>query len=60
MLEITSQKFISNAESWLTGAAANDDFLKIKTSAGTAVLLSEAEYQILLDAFQALISYPLK
>lgn len=42
MLEKTTQEFIADAESLLIGAVANDDFVKIKTNAGCAVLISEA------------------
>lgn len=57
MIEKTTQEFLSDAENLLLGAVANDDYLKIKTSAGNAVLLSEAEYNILIDAFKILISH---
>ncbi|MDY3984832.1 hypothetical protein [Dysosmobacter sp.] len=55
MLEKTTQQFIADAESLLIGAAANDDFVKINTSAGTAVLISEAEWNILVEAFKTVI-----
>lgn len=57
MIEKTSQEFLADAEALLVGAAANDDFLKIKTPSGTAVLISEAEYQILLESLKVLIAY---
>ena len=43
MLEVTTKEFTSQAENYLIGAATNDDFVKIKTKAGNAVLISEAE-----------------
>ena len=52
MLETTTQEFISNAENFLIGAVSNDDFVKIKTKAGNAVLISEAEWNILVDALK--------
>ena len=55
MLEKTEQEFIADAEKYLIGAAVNDDFVKIKTSAGNAVLISEAEWNILVDAFKIAI-----
>jgi len=55
MLEKTAQEFIADAENLLVGAVANDDFVKIKTRAGNAVLISEAEWNILVDAFKMAI-----
>ncbi len=55
MLEKTAQEFIADAENLLIGAAANDDFVKIKTRAGNAVLISEAEWNIMVDAFKAVM-----
>lgn len=56
MLKKTTQEFLSDAEQLLLGAARNDDFVKIETSAGNAVLVSEAEWNIMLDAFKAVIA----
>lgn len=56
MLEKTTQEFIADAEQYLIGAAANDDFVKIKTSAGNAVLISEAEWNILVDAMKVVLT----
>jgi len=55
MLEKTAQEFIADAENPLIGAVANDDFVKIKTCAGNAVLVSEAEWNIMVDAFKAVM-----
>ena len=52
MLEKTTQQFLSDAERFLIGAATGTDFVKIKTSAGNAVLISEDECKILLDALK--------
>lgn len=56
MLEKTTQEFLANAEQLLLCAAGNDDFVKIKTSAGNVVLVSEAEWNIKSDAFKAVIA----
>ena len=56
MLEKTTQEFLANAEQLLLGAAGNDDFVKIKTSSGNAVLVSEAEWNIMVDSFKAVIA----
>ena len=55
MLEKTMQEFSENAESYTKGAILNDDFVKIKTSVGNAVLISEEEWNILTDAMKMLI-----
>lgn len=52
MQEKTTQQFLSDAERFLIGAATGTDFVKIKTSAGNAVLISEDEWKILLDALK--------
>ena len=56
MLEKTTQEFLADAERLLLGAAGNDDFVKIKTAAGNTVLVSEAEWNIMLDAFKGVIA----
>lgn len=55
MLEKTTQEFIDNANNLLIGAVSNDDFVKIHTSAGNAVLISEAEWNILVEALETVI-----
>jgi len=55
MLEKTTQEFIADAENLLVNAVANDDFVKIKTRVGNAVLISEAEWNLLVDAFKAVM-----
>jgi len=52
MLEKTVQEFIADAENLLVNAVANDDFVKIKTRVGNAVLVSEAEWNIMVDALK--------
>lgn len=55
MLEKTTQEFLADAESLLIGSVANDDFVRIKTIAGNAVLISEAEWDILRDALKTVL-----
>lgn len=55
MQEKTTQEFLANAENLLIGAVANDDFVKIKTSAGNAVLISEAEWNVMVDALRVVL-----
>lgn len=52
MLEKTEQQFLSDAERFLIDAATGMEFVTIKTSAGNAVLISEDEWKILLDALK--------
>lgn len=56
MLEKTTQEFLADAEKLLLGAVANDDFVKIHTSAGAVVLISEAEWNIMVDAMKAVLT----
>lgn len=60
MLEKTMQEFVTNAEKLLIGAIVNDDFVKIKTNKGNAVLISENEWNILVDAMKIVISQAAK
>ena len=55
MLERTLNEFLSDAENLTIGAIVNDDFLTIKTDSGNAVLISEGEWNILIDAFKMVI-----
>jgi len=55
MLEKTEQEFLSDAENLLTGAVTNDMFVKIKTASGNAVLVSEAEWNIMVDALKIVL-----
>ena len=52
MLEKTTQQFLSDAERFLIDAATGMEFVTIKTSAGNAVLISEDEWNILLEAMK--------
>lgn len=52
MLEKTLEEFSLDTEKFVIGAITNDDFVKITTDKGNAVLISEAEWSILRDALQ--------
>lgn len=56
MIEKTLSEFLSNAERLTASAISNDDFLKIKTDVGNAVLISEAEWNILVDAMKTMMT----
>lgn len=55
MLEKTLKEFNSDTENLVIGAIVNDDFVKISTARGNAVLISEAEWNILVDAFKMVV-----
>lgn len=55
MPEKNISEFLANAEALIIGAATNDDFVKIKTPKGTAVLISESEWNILIEAMKQVI-----
>ena len=55
MIEKTTQQFLSDADRFLIDAATGMEFVKIKTSAGNAVLISEDEWNILVDALKLAI-----
>lgn len=52
MIEITISEFLSNPEEYLKNAVTNDDFFKVWTKGGKAVVISEAEWNILRDALK--------
>lgn len=56
MLEISTKEFLFDAEKYLLGAAVNDDFVKVRSKAGNAVIISEAEWNIMRDAFKTLLN----
>ena len=56
MKEVTSQTFIANVEKLLAGVFENDEFLKIRTKYGNAVLISEDEWNILTDALRVVLN----
>lgn len=56
MLEISTKEFLSDAEKYLLGATVNDDFVKVRAKAGNAVIVSEAEWNIMCDAFKTLLN----
>lgn len=55
MIEKTTNEFLSDAQNLLIRAATNDEFVKIKTSSGNAVLISEEEWNLLLEALNLAI-----
>ncbi len=55
MIEKTTQQFLSDAERFLIDAATGMEFVKVKTNAGNAVLISEDEWNILVDALKLAI-----
>lgn len=56
MKEVTATEFILDVRDLLYAAVKDDEFLKIRTKAGNAVLISEAEWNILVDAMKTVIA----
>lgn len=54
MLELPMNEFLSAPEKYMTAAVENDDFFKVYTKAGRAVVVSEAEWNIMREAFETL------
>lgn len=55
LIEKTVEEFKNEAEELIENAIYNDDFVKIKTNAGNAILINEAEWNILRDTFKQAI-----
>jgi len=55
MLEKKIHEFVADAENLTIGAVVNDDFVKIHTQYGNAVLVSEAEWNIMTDALKKVL-----
>lgn len=50
MKEVTLSEFAKDVENSTVQAVKDDEFLKIRTKAGNAVLISKEEWNILVDA----------
>lgn len=55
MKTINVNDFKNNTEQCLLNAVINDDFLTVETHKGKAVIISEAEYTMLIDALKMCI-----
>lgn len=55
MKELTATEFITNARDLLYAAVKDDEFLKIKTRVGNAILINEAEWNIFVDAMKTVL-----
>jgi len=56
MIEKTISEFMADAEKFTLSAIENDDFVKIRTRDGNAVLISEAEWNILRDSLPLVLN----
>ena len=56
MKEITLSKYANDVENYTVQAVRDDEFLKIRTRAGNAVLISEDEWNILSDAMKLVLT----
>lgn len=53
MKEITLGEFTNDVEKYTVQAVRDDEFLKIRTKAGNAVLISEDEWNIFIRRYEA-------
>ena len=56
MIDITMSEFLSDPEIYLKNAVENDDFFTVQAKSGKAVVISEAEWNIMRDALKAVIT----
>lgn len=54
MKTVNLRDFLSNSDDHVINAALDNEYVKITTDKGNAVLISEAEYNILRDSFKIL------
>ena len=52
MTELSMKEFLNDPESILTGAVVDDEFVKVKTKSGNAVIINESEWNILIGAMK--------
>ena len=52
MNKLSMNEFLNNPEAILTGAVADDEFVKVKTKSGNAVIINESEWNILIGAMK--------
>ncbi len=52
MNELSMKEFLNAPESILTGAVVDDEFVKVKTKSGNAVIINESEWNILIGAMK--------
>lgn len=57
MINITMSEFLANPKKYLNDAAGKDDFFTVQTELGKAVVISEAEWDIMRDALKAIIAH---
>ncbi len=55
MLEKSTEEFVADAAALIEGAINDDAFVKIHSKSGTAVLISEAEWNIVRDALKMVL-----
>lgn len=56
MKEITVSEFASDVEKYTVQTVRDDEFLRIRTKAGNAVLISEDEWNIFSDAMKLVLT----
>lgn len=56
MLEISIKEFLSAPEKYLGNAVLNDDFVKVQGKFGNAVIVSESEWNVCVEALKAALT----
>ena len=56
MKELSREEFLKAPKSIPKGAVVDDEFVKVETDSGTAVIINEGEWNILIGAMQMLMS----
>ena len=57
MIDISMREFLSDPQTYIKNAAENDDFFTVQTKSGKAVVISEAEWNIMRDALKLVITH---
>ena len=60
MKNICLDEFISNTEKYVTAAVTDDEFITVGTPQGNAVVISEAEWNMLKQFADAMLNNPAK
>lgn len=56
MIEKNLSEFSNNAAELIKNAVTNDDFVTIKTNDGNAVLISETEWNFMIESIKSTIA----
>lgn len=60
MKNVSLDEFISNTKKYVTAVVTDDEFVTVETPQGNAVVISEAEWNILKQFADAMLNNPSK